>query len=152
MAIQNSLDLLVEPTRTKVSVFYKIIKSVYPNFRPFETLRSLERQKQLVKSGASWTLQSLHRTGKAVDRVFLNKKWQPTWSWDYKFIQRIAPMCWLQRAKWLNESCHTEENGNSIKYTMSANSSRRKTCWDKTTQDYLSKVNTEFRKLGILNS
>lgn len=59
------------------------------DFMVIEGLRTLERQKQLVKSGASKTLNSRHLTGHAVDIVpLVNGKV----SWDWPLYHRIAPV------------------------------------------------------------
>lgn len=45
------------------------IKITEQDFTVFEGVRSLKRQKQLVKRGVSWTMNSNHLTGNAVDLV-----------------------------------------------------------------------------------
>lgn len=57
------------------------------DFFVLEGLRSRYRQKQLVKEGASTTMNSRHLTGHAIDVVILvNGK--P--SWDFALYQRLA--------------------------------------------------------------
>lgn len=50
-------------------------------FMVIEGLRTIERQRQLVASGASQTLRSRHLTGHAVDIVPLDPKGQVSWDW-----------------------------------------------------------------------
>lgn len=50
--------------------------------RVTEGVRSPERQRQLVKEGKSWTLESYHLTGHAVD-VALFPKGKLTWDFDH---------------------------------------------------------------------
>jgi peptidoglycan L-alanyl-D-glutamate endopeptidase CwlK len=53
-------------------------------FRVEEGLRTVERQRQLVASGASQTINSRHITGHAVDLLPLVDE-QPTFDWKYYF-------------------------------------------------------------------
>lgn len=53
-------------------------------FRVEEGLRTVERQRQLVASGASQTMASRHITGHAVDLLPLVDE-QPTFDWKYYF-------------------------------------------------------------------
>lgn len=57
------------------------------DFRVTEGLRTLERQKQLKRQGATRTLNSRHITGHAVD-VFVLVKGVGTW--DFKQYKRLA--------------------------------------------------------------
>jgi peptidoglycan L-alanyl-D-glutamate endopeptidase CwlK len=57
------------------------------DFRVTEGLRTLERQRQLKRQGASRTLNSRHITGHAVD-VFVLLKGVGTW--DFKQYKRLA--------------------------------------------------------------
>lgn len=50
-------------------------------FVVLEGRRTLARQKQLLKQGATTTLNSRHLTGHAVDIAPLDKKGQASWSW-----------------------------------------------------------------------
>lgn len=58
-------------------------------FVVLEGLRSVERQKQLVASGASQTMRSRHLTGHAVDIAPLGANGQV--SWDWPLYHRLAP-------------------------------------------------------------
>jgi peptidoglycan L-alanyl-D-glutamate endopeptidase CwlK len=58
-------------------------------FTIIEGVRTLERQKQLVRQGASWTLDSRHLTGHAVDLTPLDNG-QPSWHWP--LYHRLAPI------------------------------------------------------------
>lgn len=57
------------------------------DFRVTEGLRTLERQKQLKRQGATRTLDSRHITGHAVD-IFVSVKGVGTW--DFKQYKRVA--------------------------------------------------------------
>lgn len=59
------------------------------DFRVIEGLRSMERQRQLVRAGASTTLRSRHLTGHAVDIApVVDGKIR----WDWPLFHRIAPI------------------------------------------------------------
>lgn len=55
-----------------------------------EGLRSLERQAQLVKDGKSWTLNSRHLTGHAVD-LAVTEGGKVTWDWPF-YVKLAAAM------------------------------------------------------------
>jgi peptidoglycan LD-endopeptidase CwlK len=58
------------------------------DFRVIDGLRTMDRQKQLVSSGASQTLRSRHLTGHAVDIApIVGGKI----SWDWPLYHRLAP-------------------------------------------------------------
>lgn len=64
-------------------------------FRVIEGLRTIERQKQLVASGASKTMKSRHITGHAVDLAPLEPDGDVSWAWPLyyplaKIIKRAA--------------------------------------------------------------
>jgi len=149
--IENSLDKLVWECRIKAKVLKTIVNKKYPWLVPFETYRSRPRQAWLYSQlkwkwpvAKPWT--SKHEQGKAIDRVFLNKNWQPTWKWDYAYVQYVAWMCGMIGVKW--ESCHTQCDWSSIVSVMIKNSSRynkSKLSWE---QKLLGDINTEFRKYG----
>ena len=58
-------------------------------FIVIEGLRTAERQRQLVASGASQTMNSRHLTGHAIDIVPLDASGQI--SWDWPLYHRLAP-------------------------------------------------------------
>lgn len=58
------------------------------DFRIIDGLRTIERQRQLVASGASQTMRSRHLTGHAVDLAPLVGG---TIRWDWPLFHRIAP-------------------------------------------------------------
>jgi peptidoglycan L-alanyl-D-glutamate endopeptidase CwlK len=63
------------------------------DFTVTEGLRTLERQRQLVKAGASKTLKSRHLNGHAVDlAVLINGKL----SWDWPMYHKLAK--WVKQA------------------------------------------------------
>ena len=77
--IINSLDKLTGEFKTKSKVLMEVCNALKIRISPFETWRSVTRQKWLVAQGKSWTLKSKHLEGKAVDRVFKTAAGQPSW-------------------------------------------------------------------------
>ncbi len=152
MIIIKDIEKLKEHARTKVKVLLSVAQKAYPNLSVFETLRTLERQKYLYSFGRTrsgsiktYTLKSKHIEWKAVDLIFLDKKWNPTWKWDYWFVHWIWSMCWLNSLKW--EACHLQDDWRCIINVMEKNSNRRHESQSEIEKKYLSLVNTEFRKL-----
>lgn len=62
-----------------VSVVKRAIEITEQDFTVLEGLRSIDRQKELVESGKSTTMNSRHLTGHAVDIA----PWPISWDWDY---------------------------------------------------------------------
>lgn len=146
--INNSLDSLKWEFKIKSKVLMEVANKLWFKIIPFETLRSKVRQARLVAQGKSWTMNSYHLTGKAVDRVFKNAKWQPSRVWPYPSIHFIGFMCGCtpiySKGK-LIESCHLQDNGKTIATIMKNNSAR----WKKETaknQALLAAVNEAFRR------
>ena len=71
---QKSLDLLKGVHPDLVKVLKRAIQITDIDFKVTEGLRTVERQKELVKKGASKTMNSRHLTGHAVDIVPLFDK------------------------------------------------------------------------------
>ena len=70
-----------------VAVVRRAIEITSVDFRVIEGLRTLERQRQLVKAGASQTLRSRHLTGHAVDlAAMVGGKVR----WDWPLYPKIA--------------------------------------------------------------
>lgn len=71
----------------------KVVRRAVPiaplRFVVLEGLRTVERQKKLVASGASQTMRSRHLTGHAVDIAPLGADGQV--SWDWPLYHRLAP-------------------------------------------------------------
>lgn len=65
-----------------VKVVERAIELTEQDFTVIEGLRSVERQKQLVASGASRTMNSRHLTGHAVDIA----PWPISWEWDKFYL------------------------------------------------------------------
>jgi peptidoglycan L-alanyl-D-glutamate endopeptidase CwlK len=61
-----------------VGVVEKAISITKVDFTVIEGVRNINRQRQLVKSGASQTMNSRHLTGHAVDIA----PWPISWDWD----------------------------------------------------------------------
>lgn len=63
------------------------IKESPYDFKITEGLRTVERQKELVKTGKSKTMNSYHLKGKAVDiAVLIDNKI----TWDFKYYKEVA--------------------------------------------------------------
>jgi len=70
-----------------VQIVRRAIEITPQDFSVHDGIRTLEEQKQLVKSGASKTLKSRHITGHAVDLVpYINGKLR----WEWEPIYQIA--------------------------------------------------------------
>ncbi|HDL7463755.1 TPA: M15 family metallopeptidase, partial [Yersinia enterocolitica] len=65
-----------------VKVVRRALELTPIDFKVIEGVRTLERQRQLVKAGASQTLNSRHLTGHAVDIVPLPDG-KVSWEWKY---------------------------------------------------------------------
>jgi len=154
MAIDSSLENLVSPCREKAKVVKDVVDDTYANVAPFETTRTIARQKYLMYNTKSTRVSdpvaSYHVKKKAVDRVFLDKKWQPKRSWDYNYLQKIGRMCWMtgiyNKKKQLIESCHLQDDWRSIEKVMKDNSA----AWEKASpadRKLLSLVNWKFREI-----
>jgi peptidoglycan L-alanyl-D-glutamate endopeptidase CwlK len=61
-----------------VSVVKRAIEITKQDFTVIEGMRDINRQRQLVKSGASTTMNSRHLTGHAVDIA----PWPISWEWE----------------------------------------------------------------------
>ena len=64
-------------------------RAIAPRFLVIEGLRTAARQRELVASGASRTLNSRHLTGHAVDIVPLDSAGRV--SWDWPLYHKLAP-------------------------------------------------------------
>lgn len=84
---QKSLDRLKGVHPDLVKVVKKAIEYTEQDFMVLEGLRTLERQKYLLKKGATKTLRSRHIVGKAVDLVPLV---DGKISWDWKYYWPIV--------------------------------------------------------------
>lgn len=83
----NSLDKLKGVNPRLDMVVKRAIQISKQDFAVNEGLRTIERQRQLVKSGASQTMNSRHISGAAVDLVpIINSKV----SWDWRYFYAIA--------------------------------------------------------------
>lgn len=82
-----SYDKLEGVHQSLRTVVERAIQLTDVDFRVTEGLRTLERQKQLVKEGKSQTMRSRHLTGHAVDLVALV---DGKVSWHWPLYERIA--------------------------------------------------------------
>ena len=84
---QKSLDRLKGVDERLAKVVKRAIQISKQDFAVNEGLRTIERQRQLVKSGASQTMNSRHIGGFAVDLVpVVDGKI----SWDWRYFYAIA--------------------------------------------------------------
>lgn len=66
-----------------VKVVKRAIEITAVDFSVGEGLRTITRQKELYKQGASKTMNSRHLTGHAVDLIALDENGKVTWDWKY---------------------------------------------------------------------
>ena len=83
----RSIDRLRGVHSDLVKVVQEAIKITEVDFTVLEGVRSVERQKELVRKGASKTMNSRHLTGHAVD---LGAWVGGAVSWDWKYYHQIA--------------------------------------------------------------
>lgn len=84
---KRSLENLKGVHPDLVSVVKEALKLTQVDFCVTEGLRSIERQKELLKSGATKTINSRHLTGHAVDlAAYVNN----SISWDWVFYEKIS--------------------------------------------------------------
>jgi len=85
---KRSLERLVGVHPDLVAVVKRAIELTDVDFTVLEGMRTIARQKQLVASGASKTMNSRHLTGHAVDLAPLLGG---SVSWDWPLYHRLAP-------------------------------------------------------------
>lgn len=73
-----------------VRVVKRAIATSPVDFTVLEGRRTVERQRELVKKGASKTMNSRHLTGHAVDLAPLNASKQVSWDWPLYY--KLAPV------------------------------------------------------------
>lgn len=84
---QKSLDRLTGVHQDLVDVVKRAIEITEVDFAVLEGVRSVARQEQLVKAGASQTMKSRHITGHAVDLgAYVNGSVR----WDWPLYDKIA--------------------------------------------------------------
>jgi peptidoglycan LD-endopeptidase CwlK len=95
---QRSLDRMKGVDERLVNVVKRAIEISEVDFMVTEGLRTKERQAELVKAGASKTMNSRHLTGKAVDlAAIVNGQVR----WDWPLYNKIA-VAMKRAAKILN--------------------------------------------------
>ena len=83
----SSLEKLNGVHPKLVNLMKEAIKNSPYDFKITEGLRTVERQKELVKTGKSKTMNSYHLKGKAVDiAVLIDNKV----TWDFKYYKEVA--------------------------------------------------------------
>lgn len=93
-----------------IKVVNEVARITTIEFTILEGLRTVERQKQLVASGASTTMKSRHLTGHAID---IAPKLNGVISWDWPLYRKLAPII-KQAAKNVNVSI--EWGGDWVKF------------------------------------
>lgn len=83
---KRSLDNLQEVKQPLVNVVTRAIQITSVDFVVIEGLRTANRQQELVKQGASQTMNSKHLTGDAVDLA----AWLGTVRWEHPLYFKIA--------------------------------------------------------------
>lgn len=78
---QTSLNRLAPLHPDLVKVVKRAIQLTEVDFTVGEGMRTMARQRELVKQGASTTLNSRHLTGHAVDLIALDKNGKVSWDW-----------------------------------------------------------------------
>lgn len=82
-----SLDKMNGVNSKLVILMKEAIKNSPYDFKITEGLRTVERQKELVKTGKSKTMNSYHLKGKAVDiAVLIDNKI----TWDFKYYKEVS--------------------------------------------------------------
>lgn len=79
----KSLDRLKGLHPDIIKVVKRAIEITTIDFSVGEGLRTITRQKELFKQGATKTMNSRHLTGHAVDLFALDEAGKVTWDWDY---------------------------------------------------------------------
>lgn len=80
---EKSLDRLKGLHPDIVKVVKRAIEITDSDFSVGEGLRTITRQKELFKQGATKTMNSRHLTGHAVDLFALDEDGKVTWDWKY---------------------------------------------------------------------
>ena len=112
MAIDNKIDHLDYQTMIKYLGFKKQAHELWEIIWEFETLRTLERQRELLKKWQSKTMNSYHLKWKAIDVVYYDK-WKPSRKWNYNLLHKIWKCYWLDGiGSW--DACHFQDNWLSI--------------------------------------
>lgn len=83
---KKSLGKLEDVHPALVQVVQRAIQLTEVDFAVHEGLRTKARQAELVKNGASWTMDSRHITGHAVDLV----PWVGELRWDWPLCYKVA--------------------------------------------------------------
>lgn len=75
----SNLMKLAKNTKKAALQWYEYCKDKELNILVYETVRSVEKQREYVNSGASQTMQSYHLVGQALDFVAVNKEGKALW-------------------------------------------------------------------------
>ncbi len=191
--IISSLDYLKSNARKKVSAFLTIAKAEGLDVFVFESLRTQERQHYLFgkwrtkntlvrywvpikyadpyAKTVTWTLNSKHLWGTAVDIVFDKdpdpKVEVPSWNWDYQALIQIGEFVGLRNLA-PTELCHFEDDWNPFSPPINSMTKKEKTMLidslmnlnsimynnveDKVIKELVASVNARFRELWFDNN
>lgn len=84
----DNINKLGPNTKKAALKWYKLLKDNDIDVLIYETLRTIEKQKENVASGASKTMRSYHLVGQALDWVLVNKNGSCLWDQDdYKTVK-----------------------------------------------------------------
>lgn len=132
-AINKDVNSLDDKFKIKFISWWSEVIAKYPNARVFEARRSIERQKYLYAQWrykpyennkvVTWTMQSKHLEGKAVDIVFLDDKGNPTRNGPYDDLIEMAKKYGIHNLK-PRETCHFEDNGKALENADNANTEK----------------------------
>jgi len=118
--IISDINSLTPQFKKKVEAFLKDAKFIWLNIKIYEAKRTIQRQIQLYNQWriTKWkivtnTLKSEHLKWTAVDIVFVDKKWNISWNWNYEALISIAKKYWIDNLKPF-ETCHFQDNGTLI--------------------------------------
>lgn len=151
------MNLLTRWTKIKMEAFKWFCREQWLDVVEFETLRSIERQKYLYAIGRTidkdkrpitWTMNSKHLTGEAVDFVFYTG-WNEnniTRKWDWNKFIRFSKYFGLDSLS-PTEQCHVQDNGKTIKQTMDSNWSWWNITKSQDERRLLKRANDIFREL-----
>lgn len=113
--INNDINTLNKNFRVKFDARWKEVTAKYPNAVVFEAQRSQERQNRLYAQGrtrpgnkVTWTLESNHKNGNAVDIVFRNN-WKLERAGPYDDLIEMAKKYGIRNLK-PKETCHFEDD------------------------------------------
>ena len=169
----SDINSLSPTFRKKFDLWRTEVKAKYPNAGIFEARRSVDRQKYYYAQGRykpyqnnkviTWTMQSKHLTWDAVDVIFYDAKWNPTWNWPYDDLIQMWLKYGIHNLK-PRETCHFEDDGTELKLKPTLTEKQIDLCkkamiWNSALYDQmngytelqknLNEANNSIRELGV---